>query len=240
MNGVIYCFTSPSGKKYIGQSINHKRRFSDHKRESSFGQTAFYMAVRKYGFDNFEYSILHSGIDTIEKLNALEIEEIRKANSIVPFGYNLEYGGRSGLKSESTKQKMREKATGKKASLETIEKLRKTHIGKKQTAEAIEKTRKALLGIKRSEEFKAKMRAIRGTAEAREKTRQQSLLRRHTEEAKNKVRVANYKKVINLDTGIVYSSMIEASEKTGIHASYISALCRGVKTSPQKYWSYAN
>lgn len=56
MKGIIYKYTSPSGKCYIGQTINEDRRKLQHKR-AAFNENhkeydkPFYRALRKYGWD---------------------------------------------------------------------------------------------------------------------------------------------------------------------------------------------
>ena len=45
----IYCLTSPSGKKYIGQSMNINKRLSQYKRCENKNQTKIHMAILKYG-----------------------------------------------------------------------------------------------------------------------------------------------------------------------------------------------
>lgn len=62
-------------------------------------------AIRKYGLENFEYSILATGIDDIDKLNELEIYYIQKNNSQIPNGYNIEIGGKNCSKPKTQAQK---------------------------------------------------------------------------------------------------------------------------------------
>lgn len=45
----IYCLTSPSGKKYIGQSMNIHRRLTQYKRGENKSQTKIHSAILKYG-----------------------------------------------------------------------------------------------------------------------------------------------------------------------------------------------
>ena len=95
----IYCFTNTiNGKKYIGQSYNIEQRYKSHKRNytnsnlHSYG-TAFYRALRKYGFENFKFEILvQSDSFTKEELNEQEIYYIAKFDSF-KNGYNMNYGG---------------------------------------------------------------------------------------------------------------------------------------------------
>jgi hypothetical protein len=54
MRGVIYKYTSPSGKSYIGQTVREDQRKKEHYYlaycyENSKFDTKFYKAIRKYG-----------------------------------------------------------------------------------------------------------------------------------------------------------------------------------------------
>ena len=62
--GIIYCYTNlVNNKKYIGQTINPKERFNQHK-SSAFNEkdneynSPLHRAFRKYGYENFKYEIL--------------------------------------------------------------------------------------------------------------------------------------------------------------------------------------
>ena len=84
MKGIIYKYTSPSGKCYIGQTIQENRRKSQHRRRSAFNETdaayfhPFHVAIRKYGWDSFVYEVLYTVINDDEifvrkELNKREI-----------------------------------------------------------------------------------------------------------------------------------------------------------------------
>jgi group I intron endonuclease len=92
---IVYKYTSPSGKVYIGQTINELARRAKHKRESTYRNTKFYTAIRKYGFDNFQYEILYSEVLNdnnkeyiLNLLNDKEEYYITLYNS-VEKGYNI-------------------------------------------------------------------------------------------------------------------------------------------------------
>jgi predicted GIY-YIG superfamily endonuclease len=56
--GYIYCITSPSGKKYIGQTIRScEKRFDEH---CKFPKSCILLenAIRKYGKDQMKFEIL--------------------------------------------------------------------------------------------------------------------------------------------------------------------------------------
>lgn len=105
--GTIYMYTSPSNKRYIGQTWNEQKRRWDHR--AGVGKNPyFHAAIRKYGKDSFKYEILHSGIETQEELSRLERELIAKYNTRAPNGYNLTDGGEGGKHHEVSIQKMRD------------------------------------------------------------------------------------------------------------------------------------
>lgn len=65
----------------------------------------FHYALRKYGFNNFEWLVIFNGLED-DELNLFERAMIRKLNTRVPNGYNLTDGGSKGHHSEETKRKM--------------------------------------------------------------------------------------------------------------------------------------
>lgn len=109
--GIIYCLTSPSGKKYIGQTIrNFDKRFEEHciKNESRI----LYNAIQKYGRDNFKKEILLKCNNDF--LDEYEIKFIYLYNSLYPNGYNIRTGGSNGLHCDDSKEKMRQSKLGEK------------------------------------------------------------------------------------------------------------------------------
>lgn len=100
MTGYIYKFTNRiNGKVYIGQTYNLQTRLNSHKSKALNTKNKFYNAVRKYGWENFELSILstitaNTKEDLSILLDKLEIEYIRQYNSY-KSGYNSTLGGHS-------------------------------------------------------------------------------------------------------------------------------------------------
>lgn len=91
--GLIYCLTSPSGKKYVGlttQKLN--RRLNQHKNDLK-KKTAFSNAIRKYGIENFEVEVLCDDIQDQDLLNILECEHIAKLAQDGFVLYNHTNGG---------------------------------------------------------------------------------------------------------------------------------------------------
>jgi group I intron endonuclease len=143
-----------SGKCYIGQTCDLKRRAESHiKADSIIG-----LALRKY--DEWSISVLHTCYSRYES-NRTEIEEIRNFDSVSPNGYNLSRGGEgSGTggtflgcrHTDESLAKMSESHKGVKAPW-----VSKALKGKKQTPEHIEKVRQAGVGRKHSDSTKQKM-----------------------------------------------------------------------------------
>lgn len=136
MNGIIYKAENKiNGKVYIGQTIQGlSRRKTRHKYDSlnNIADNFFYRAIRKHGWENFEWSILCE-TDSESKLNALEkfyIAAYRKMTKC----YNSNDGGGS--------------MSGYKASPETCQKLREINTGRIITDEHRRNISKARKGIK--------------------------------------------------------------------------------------------
>lgn len=113
--GLIYKYTSPSGKVYIGQTINEKDRKNSHKRSADKLNTYFAHAIKKYGFENFTYEVIIKFKPTpeIEKLlrvlNKLEEKYIKIYDSTNrEKGYNIKIGGDNSPMQEETKEKLRQ------------------------------------------------------------------------------------------------------------------------------------
>lgn len=113
--GVIYKHTNKITKKvYIGQTTqvdNIQRRFrhQDKTYNSYKSCPAFYNALVKYGWENFESEIILTSFD-FEALNLAEEYFIKLFNCIAPNGYNTNSFSEGSHKlSENTKIKISEK-----------------------------------------------------------------------------------------------------------------------------------
>ena len=130
---VIYKITSPTGRVYIGQTINFKKRLSQYKNIECKNQKFLYNSLIKHGFENHSIEILEE--TKTDKLNELEIYYILlyKSNfSKNPEnrGLNLSDGGND---------------------------IRYINVGRKQSQSTIDKRIKALTGKKRTNEVKLKL-----------------------------------------------------------------------------------
>lgn len=75
-----------NNKKYVGQSKNVLARWSGHKCDSKIKDLPLYRAMRKYGLDNFQFTILEEC--DINSLAQREDYWINYYNCFIPNGYN--------------------------------------------------------------------------------------------------------------------------------------------------------
>jgi len=139
--GCIYqAYCVVSRKSYVGFAFDLECRKAEHKKAAEDGcHYIFYRAIRKYGWDAFEWSILYQDEDSNrEWLGWWEKKFIRKLKTKMPNGYNMTDGGDggSGPKSEETRKKLSIAQTGKKHSEETKRKQSIAQTGKVMSEES--------------------------------------------------------------------------------------------------------
>ena len=148
---VIYCFYCiPTKKKYIGKTIDEKRRITQHLYNFNYsykGKSKFYSSIKKYGIENFIYGIIEECDE-----NELKEREIYYISLYDTFhnGLNTAPGGESGgnRHSEETKEKMSLNRKGKTQSKEWIANkiAGRKENNKKWSEESREKARQSKLG----------------------------------------------------------------------------------------------
>ena len=121
-NGEIYCLTSPSGKKYVGQCVKqlssgkkwgYIQRWKDHIRDANSKNYCRQLnnAINKYGSENFTIEVIKEC--NIYELNYYEEHYIKLYNTLSPNGYNLTSGGSVCRQSEETQILKRKSMIGK-------------------------------------------------------------------------------------------------------------------------------
>jgi len=143
--GVIYLATcKTSNKSYVGQACNYvngntiwgtKGRWNSHLRDAvNINQNRCrYLnnAIRKYGKNDFDVTTI--GEFDLEELDEKETKYIEHYNTIVPYGYNLNYGGIRGNDSYETKKRKKHAKLGHKHSENTKTKISLKQIGNRRT-----------------------------------------------------------------------------------------------------------
>ena len=229
ISGIIYKITNKINNKiYIGQTIRSLfERVKDYKLYKTNGYLI--NSFNKYGFDNFEFSIIDTAT-SIQELNEKEKYYINLFNSYDRnIGYNIELGGNNCSASEETRKKM------------SI-----SHKGIKQSEEWVKKR----IPLKGSDE--AKKHGRPKTDEERKYISENSpkywLNKTRSEETKRKVsetkkkqglKPVNTKKVkaIDVDTNEVkiFESTFETAKFYNINQSTVSRRCNGVTKNKGKY-----
>jgi group I intron endonuclease len=242
--GYIYKITNIITKKcYIGETkkSNPYLRWNEHKRkiEQGIGCPALQDAVKKYGIDNFKFEVLIICFD--EDRYKIEMEYIKKFNSISPNGYNLTIGGEGGG------------FYGKKHSQETINnisiKMKQKYIDNPELRNENSKKQKIIMN---TPEIKLKIReGLKNSEKWKNSIKGNHNKKVHTEETKDKIKstskiyfnnnenIIKHREAMSKSLGFniiqydmksnfinKFCSINEASRQTGISSSTIGKVLR--------------
>ena len=138
----IYKVTNnTNGKIYIGFDSNWPNRKYSHKKrytEQNHKKTKFYNAIRKYGWDNFNWEVIYQSLDPEHCKNVMENYFITEYKTYIGFvdcnGYNMTLGGDGSIGvavSQITRQKLSMSNMGHKVSDETKRKIGLKNKGRK-------------------------------------------------------------------------------------------------------------
>ena len=104
-SGVYYFRNKLNGKYYVGQADKLRKRLRHHVSNVKCNRydNPIYRAIRKYGWENFEWKILEIFEDELyedrkKKLDEAEERYIKEFNSYGATGYNQTRGGDGGIK----------------------------------------------------------------------------------------------------------------------------------------------
>lgn len=226
-----------NNKVYIGMtSTNIDKRAGLNGRNYN-KNILFNRAILKYGWDNFEHDVLYNNLS---KNDAAMIEQnmIAKYQSNNPtYGYNLSTGGESGNygchMSEENKVLRKERMSGDKNPM--YGKFGNSHprYGKKQSSKSIEIIRNKELGKFVSDDTKHKISESRIKSKAWDKENNPMY-------GKTYDKAPQARKIICIETNEQYNCIKYAAEELGIHATSITACCKGKVNSAGGYhWRYA-
>ena len=92
--GIVYKFTNKiTGKIYVGVTTKTlEERLFAHLNKANLEKSAFQLALKKYGKDNFNMEVIDTA-SSKEELFGKETKWIQELNCISPNGYNLTVGG---------------------------------------------------------------------------------------------------------------------------------------------------
>jgi len=139
--GHVYMITSPTGRIYVGSTININRRLTLYRNLHTKNQSKLHNSLLKYGWNNHIFEILWTG----------DIEEMYKYETMIGFGFNT-------LESENLNCKLPKLGdTYNVTSNETRLKMSSWQIGRKMSNEAKLKMSIQKKGKKFSLERKIKM-----------------------------------------------------------------------------------
>jgi len=264
--GIYKIVSLINDKVYVGSSVNlksrrylHFYRLKQNKHDNKHLQNAY----NKYGKENFIWEIIeyveHNENKDILKKELLEreqywIDKLNACNRLVGYNMCLEAGSSLGvMRTLEFRNKIRKIKLGRKHSEQTKQKISKTHkklgtlppsnkgmelseetkrkmsITAKNMSEETKrkmsessKGNKHALGCKRSEEFKEKVSRVHKG-------------KKLSKETKDKIG----KKVINVTTGKIFNSAVEAAAFYGINKSHICSVCKGNRKTTGGYeWAY--
>ena len=237
----VYVHIFPNGKRYYGITSheNEDRRF-----QKGYGyrsQKLIWNAICKYGWDNIEHVILHENI-TKESACELERKYIKEFNTTNPnFGYNIEYGGSaSGKFTEEMKQKMSDRMKGENHPMYG------KHISEEHKRRISEKLKGRHLSEKARENISSAKKGKKGriwTEESRKKVSESLKGRKPSEKSIEALRSriesypgrsANARKVICIETGQIFDSLVKAGESIGVTKKEICRVCSGKRGTVHK------
>lgn len=159
--GVVYgLHTGDYDFRYIGQSINHKRRYGNHIYDAmKDGPYAVHGWIRKHGAENIQMTIIETfDTETIGLIDEREIFHIAQARAYYGKNLNMTDGG-GGVSNPSAESR------AKRSAAMTGNTNLRGHVHTEETKakmSATKKGQKYALGLKRSDEFKAKVSASSG------------------------------------------------------------------------------
>lgn len=223
---IVYKHTNlHNGEVYIGITKQKtSRRW--HGGHGYSKQPLFYNAILKYGWDAFSHEILLTGLSQEEAFQA-EKDFIQKYNSTDrEYGYNIASGGLDETVFTPTYRENLSKARRKRPpmSMETRKKIAESHRGKKMPPKSSEACRNLSI-------------ALTGRKFSAEHCKHISESKKGTQGGANNPRA---RKVICVETGIIYLCLKDAAKATNTDSHNISTVCNGrQKTSGGFHWKYA-
>jgi group I intron endonuclease len=243
---VVYKITSPSGKIYIGSTINVNQRFNRYKNLLCKPQRRLYNSLLKYGSEYHTFEIIEQCDE--KEMFKLELKHGIFYKVLGENGLNCVLPKHDSLVYSETRAKEAS------CSPERREKARLASTGRKHSDEAKRKVSEANKGVKKPEGFSEKLKQIAlnrppVSEETREKLSLAGLGRKHSDSTLDKMKKpkseewkaknrkpkssnVNYmgeknnssRQIIDIKNGITYVSIKDAAEKLNVSIYFIKKL----------------
>lgn len=251
-----------NGKRYIGQSINIKRRLNEHRLGKSYSPIIC-KAIAKYGWDAFDKTVLE--FCPVEQLDEKEIQYIAELKP----EYNLTEGGDSpkGYKHSPETKEILKQLAKKQWEDENQKKLFKKPIICIDTGEIFDSVKSAAAksGVTHScismvlngrgktaggyrwsylnseDKFSEERRKNMGLANRGRKQSAEQVEKRVAHlKGKPRENYNSYKPVVCVETGRIFASVKIAAESVGITPCFLSKVLHGKKKTAGGYhWKFA-
>ena len=180
-----------NNKKYVGFTGNFKVRQRSHKYQAHIGSPhAIHRAIRKHGWDNFDWEMVYTSDNKKHVLNEMEPYFIRLYDTTNQnYGYNQTSGGEYTILNEEAKRKISISKLGKPRSPETIAAMSRALKGKPLSPEHKQAVREGQK--RRYAKHPSPLKGRTLSEEHKNKLIQNSSHHRHTETSKAKISKAN-------------------------------------------------
>lgn len=258
----IYKITSPSGKIYIGQSVNISNRLSKYKNLNCKSQRVLYNSIIKYGWDYHKFEVLcecdieelndkeryyqdlfnvvgSKGLNCMLTTTSTKTGKASKETISILTGRKLSDNTREKMRnrkvSKETRLKISESNKGRVVSDETKNKISQSNKGKIRTKECIEKMKQRIV----SEEQLTRLKTInigrKATPEIRKKLSDAGKNKKISDLFFIKSKESNSKIILDTQTGIFYNSASELSDLLGIKRTTLTAKLSGQNKNNTNY-----
>lgn len=232
MDGVVYMYTCRvTGKSYIGQTWDIIERRRSHNRART-ENCMLHKAIREYGIKSFDFEVLHEGVKDQSTLDMLEDLEIQIKKSLFPEGYNLRRGGSGGKMTEESRKRnscMAKKRFSnpeqRKIMSDRLKEFYSNPENKRRHEDAVKSA------WNKNHDYRKRVLDAASC-------RKNDPLWREKQTANLKRRV---KPILCVDTGIQYSSAMEAEKATGVKSDNIRANVYGKsRHAGGLHWKYVS
>jgi group I intron endonuclease len=259
----IYKITSPTGRVYIGQSVNVNARFKRYKDLNCLSQRKLYRSLLKYGCKAHTFQIIHElpGDASKEVLDTYERLYIEVHNNCGYKMLNIKSGGSNGALSRETRIRQSISLKGRERKELPIDAIKDQYAAGASMSE---------LAVKYKISHNTLLRRLNkeiGAVEVQKINRERKLLslnkvarkfehgvapwnkgitgaagnsnsfygKTHTAEAKSKMREHKEKQLICLNNGIEYQSAKAAAQRLGLHEASVAKVARGYQKQHKGY-----